>query len=233
MSETSGWRWPLVVLTIALAALGAAVFVFRGALGVPGTLFQDVQTVARAFREGRITTSFISYATEVQGTNYLQVATLKEMEIFERTDSASVLWGRLQLPDVVVRAEAPVEYTYYLDLDADWSFLIEDQAVLVVAPPIQSNMPAIDISAIRYQVREESLLRNEDEAIQNLQRGLTRLARGRAAENVKLVREISRKQTEEFVRTWLVSQYRDADAYRILVEFADERPPEVMETERR
>ena len=77
--------------------------------------------------------SFISYAAEISGSSYLQFASLKEIEVFERTDSATVLWGQMALPDVVVRAEAPVEYTYYLDLDEEWKLLIEEQNILVQA----------------------------------------------------------------------------------------------------
>jgi hypothetical protein len=173
-----------------------------------------------------VTTRFVSYAAEMSGSNYLQFATLKETEVFERTDSATVLWGQLALPDVVVRAEAPVEYTYYLDLEERWDFELKDKSVLALAPPIRANTPAIDVSKIRYDVKNGSFLRDEEIALRNLDRGLTEMSKRRARENVGLVRELGRKKTAEFIRTWLLSQYEDADDYRIDVVFRDELPPE-------
>jgi thymidine kinase len=141
------------------------------------------------------------------------------------------LWGQLALPDIVVRAEAPVEYTYYLDLDEPWELVLEEHAVIVRAPAIRYNTPAIDVSNIRYEVAERSFLRDEEEALENLRKGLSQLSKQRARENVTLVRELGRKQTAEFIRTWLMASYDDADAYRIDVIFADEAGSEPAFTE--
>ena len=84
----------------------------------------------------------------------------------------------------------------------------------------------IDVSNIRYEVTDRSFLRDEEEALENLRRGLSQLSKQRAAQNVSLVRELGRKQTAEFIRTWLMSSYDDADGYRIEVVFADEARPE-------
>jgi len=229
--DASRWRWPLafVVLGFGLLALGA--YVFHRAQRLPGEILEggrsiasELRSVAVAFKTGTITTTFVSYAAEMSGSQKLQFATLKETEVFERTDRAQVLWGQLELPEVVVRAEAPVEYTYYLDLEEKWDFLLQEKTVWVKAPPIRFNTPAIDVSRLRYEVKSGSVFRDEALAIENLKRGIGELARARAAENVGLVRELGRKQTAEFVRTWLLSRYDDASAYRVEVLFADEIP---------
>ena len=230
-SAASRWRWPLVFALLGFGVLALAAYVFYRAQRLPGELLEEgrsiaseLRSVAAAFKTGTITTTFVSYAAEMSGSQKLQFATLKEMEVFERTDRAQVLWGQLELPEVVVRAEAPVEYTYYLDLEERWDFLLEGQRVLVRAPPIRFNTPAIDVSRLRYEVKSGSVFRDEALALENLKRGLGELARARAAENVGLVRELGRKQTAEFVRTWLLSRYDDASSYHIEVEFADETP---------
>jgi hypothetical protein len=230
-----------VVALLGLGALALAVYFFERTRSLPGDLIEsgrsiarDVRSVAAAFRSGTITTSFTSHAVEMSGSHYLQFATLKETEVFERTDSVALLWGQLALPDVVVRAEAPVEYTYYLDLDERWEFVISDadaRTVLVRAPEIKFNTPAVDASRIRYEVKEQSMLRDEAAAVENLKRGITGLARDRARENVALVRELGRKKTEEFIRSWLLSSYDDARDYRVEVRFADESEPEREQTE--
>jgi hypothetical protein len=229
-------HWPFVVGVLGLAGLALAAYLIRQARSLPGDLIEqgrsiasDLKSLAAAFRTGTITTRFVSYATETSGSHYLQFATLKEMEVFERTDRAAVLWGQLELPDVVVRAEAPVEYTYFLDLDARWELSLDGQTVRVLAPSIGFNTPAIDASKIRYEVKSGSVLRNEERALENLKRGLTDLSKRRARENVPLVRELGRKKTEEFVRTWLLSRYEDASSYRVVVVFADEAAADTPE----
>ena len=233
--QTPRSRWPLALAVLGLGFLGLAGYFFHSTRSLPGDLVEharsllgDARSVAEGFRTGTVTTRFISYAAEMSGSSYLQFATLKEMEVFERKDSATVLWGQFALPDVVVRAEAPVEYTYYLNLDEPWELVLEEHAVIVHAPPIRYNTPAIDVSNIRYEVTDRSFLRDEEEALENLRKGLSQLSKQRAAENVTLVRELGRKQTAEFIRTWLMSSYDDADAYRIDVVFADEARPELQ-----
>jgi len=229
----SPWRWPITFAFLGFGILALAFYVFHRAQRLPGELLEEgrsiaseLRSVAAAFKTGTIITTFVSYATEVSGSQHLQFATLKEMEVFERTDRAQILWGQLELPEVVVRAEAPVEYTYYLDLEERWDFLLEGQTVRVQGPPIRFNTPAIDVSHLRYDVRSGSVFRDEALALENLKRGLSELSRERASSNVALVRELGRKKTEEFVRTWLLSRYDDASAYHVEVTFADEVSPQ-------
>ncbi len=214
--------WPGVVALLGLASLALVAYVFHSTRSLPGDVIDSGRSLIEAFKSGTVTTRFISYAAEMSGSNYLQFANLKQVEVFERTDSATVLWGQFALPDVVVRAEAPVEYTYYLDLDDRWEILIENETVLVHAPEIRYNAPAIDVSNLRYDVADRSVLRDEEEALENLKRGLSDLAKMRAKENITLVRELGRKKTQEFIRNWLLASYADAKSYRIEVVFADE-----------
>lgn len=225
--------WPIAFSVVAVTALlvGAGLYVFRSLRALPGDavdktreIIADVESVAEAFRRGTIETTFVSYATTVTGSNYLQFATVRQTEVFTRQDSASVLWGQLELPDVVVSATAPVEYTAYLDLNEAWHFELEGDVLRVVAPEIRFNKPAVDVSAIRYEVRESSLFRDEEAAIDSLRRGLTAMSAARTAEQVPLVRELGRRKTEEFVENWLVRSFGDGRGYHVEVAFADEAP---------
>ena len=70
--------------------------------------------------------------------------------MFRREDRATVLWGQLELPEVIVEATAPVQYTYYLDLDDDGDFRLEACTVYVAEfalidryfPPVNTASPA-------------------------------------------------------------------------------------------
>ena len=225
--------WPLAVAALGLAAIltAGALFVVRRVTSLPADLVEqgrglvgDLKSVAAAFRSGTITTSFSSYASEVSGTTYLQFATLRQVEVFERKDEVTLLWGQLALPDVVVEARAPVEYTYYLDLDKAWTLKLEGDTILVAAPPIEFNSPALDASALRFEVREGSVFRDEAAALEQLRRGLSDLAKLRARQHVALVRETGRRRTEQFVETWLARAFSDGARHRAKVTFPDEVP---------
>ena len=232
--------WALAAAVVAVVAIvvGAGLYVFRSVRSLPGEVVEGgrealrgLGEVAAAFRTGTVTTTFRSYATEVTGTTRLQFAELRQEELFERRDTEAVLWGALALPDVVVEARAPVAYTYFLDLDEEWRFRMEGREVLVVAPPIEWNRPAVDVSALRLTVREGSVFRDENLALDRLRSELTPLLDRRARQHVPFVRETGRRKVEAFVETWLVQRFADGAGRRAKVVFADEpaaatpRPP--------
>jgi len=126
----------------------------------------------------------------------------------------------------VVEARAPVDYTYYLDLNAPWRFEIKDNIVHVFAPPIRFNKPAVDASAITYEVKKGGLLKGD--AQENLKQSLTSLVALRAKENIPLVRETGRKQTSDFVEKWLMTSFTDGKSYAVKVYFPDEAPPDKL-----
>lgn len=223
--------WPAAFALLGLAAILAALYAWRSLTDVPGQavratreLLGDARKIASAFRTGTVTTSFTGYATQLRGSNRLQVATLQQIEVFERKDEAALFWGQLALPDVVVDARAPVEYAFYLDLEEPWSFVLEGQTVLVKAPALRHNAPAVDVSALRYEIRKGSVLRDEAAVIEKLRQGLTELCKARARQHASLVRDTARRQAEEFVETWLKARFSDGGRFRARVSFADEPP---------
>ena len=228
--------WPIAFITLLLGMVVVIVvgFVIIRLTQVPGEVVQggrelargaveSVERIARAFRTGSVQTSFVSYATEVSGSAFLQFASLDQTEVLERTDSASLLWGRLRLPDVVVEARVPVRYTYYLDLEDDWLLTLEGTTVTVLAPGVRANRPAVDASAIEYRVQADSVLRDEEAVLEQLRQRITDQLAARAGENIALVRELGRRRTADFVRTFLLAQFGDdVESYRIEVRFRDE-----------
>jgi len=230
-SPKSAFSWPAAFAVVALLAVLAALWVFERVREAPSDALREgrqaireLREVAEAFNTGTVVTSFVSYATEISGSSYFQFATLKQVEVFERKDSRATLWGQLQLPDVVVQARAPVTYTYYLDLDGRWEMRLEDGVIRVLAPEIGHNPPALDASALTWEVRSGSVFRDESEALERLKSGLTAMAETRAEENVALVREMGRRKTAAFVEQWLARGFSDAKSHRVEVLFADEVP---------
>ncbi len=219
----------IVAAVVVVLFMGAVLYVFHSIRSLPGeAISQSVElagrlrSVAAAFRTGTIETSFAKYSTSVGGTKYLQFATLRQVEVYTRSDSGSLFWGELELPQIVVSATAPVEYTYYLDLDDEWKFTLEEGVLKVDAPRIRFNTPAIDASRIEFQVEQSSIFRNESAALERLKGQLTLMAKRRALEQIDLVREIVRKETREFVEEWLAEGFSDGAHYRVRVRFATE-----------
>jgi hypothetical protein len=219
-------NWPRAVMWIAIMALlvGGSVIAFKSCLKAPADLVSKagraLSSLAESFSHKNVTTSFISYATSISNYHRLQFASLKQTEIFTRTEETSTAWGYVSLPDVVVEARAPVEYTYYLDFNDKWRFDLQDNVLYVYAPAIKWNTPAVDASAITYEVRKGKF--KTAEALENLKKSITSLSKLRAKENIPLLKENARKQTSEFVENWLEKSFTDGKNYPIKVIFPDE-----------
>lgn len=184
--------------------------------------------LAQAINTRTINKEYISTATRLAGTTRLQVATIRQVEIFERRDS-SMIWG-IQLPDVVVSARAPIEYTYYIDLtDALDFYLLDDRHLYAVVPGLKYNKPAIDISQIDYTVQKGSVVRNHDAAVQALRTTMTEQSLKRARDNLELAREMARREIAWFVQKFIGDSFDLAVDLPVTVVFRDEPLPEALD----
>ena len=213
-------RWIGVVLILAVGG----VFLLKSCIDLPVKVAEAsgkaLADVASAFKRGSITTSFVSYATSVTNQQYLQFATLKQMEVFTETEVRTL--GIVDF-EAIVEARAPVEYTYYVDLKGKWEFVVKDNIMHVHAPPIRANKPAVDVSKLTYETRKYRPLLSS-EAEKRLKQNMTGLISLRAKENIPLVKETGRKQVGEFVESWLARSFTDGKVYAVKVYFPDEKP---------
>jgi hypothetical protein len=219
------WAFPVMWMVIVLILVCGAIYVFKTTLAVPGQVAEKLADVAAAFKRGTITTSFSSYATSIGGSQYFQFAHLTENVVITQKDEKSYAWGYIPLPDVVVEANAPVTFTYYLNFNDRWDFVLQKNSILVIAPDIKYNKPSVDVSRITYTVKKDSLFRNTEEAKENLRSSITSVCYQKAKENVESVRETGRKQTELFVQNWLAKAFTDGKQYPVTVRFRSETHP--------
>ena len=230
--------WPVVVTILGVVALLLLAILWMGkkftelpgaTLGKSAELVKaagnEARQVAESFRKGTVRQEFFSHAAELSGTGRLQVATLKQRETFLREESGSTAWGLIPVPKVVVQAQAPVEYTYYVDLKEPWDFRQQDKTITVIPPPLTPNTPALDVSALTFYTLEGSIWRDAGAVRERLRETFTASLAKRARNNVPLVREVSRREIEEFVEKWLAEKFGDARDYRVKVIFSDELPP--------
>ena len=230
-----GGHWALAMALLAIACLVLPILLIRSAMkrvrslgGAAENALIAVRSVAEAFQTGRVEMTLRSYATEVRGVSRFQFAELKQLESFERTDSTSLAWGAIPLPDVVVEARGQVVYTYVLDLQKRWDLRLSHGTVDVIAPAPEFSVPALDPSTLAFEIKRGSVLRDEAAVRDALQKGLPVLLNERARQHLPLVRETGRKVTEEFVRNFLLSNYDDAAGMTVRVRFADEAVPPAL-----
>lgn len=226
-----GGSWAIAMAFLTLACLVLPILLIRSAMtrvrslgGTAESALVAVRDIAAAFRSGEAVVTLRSYATELHGVSRLQFAELKQAESFERTDTAAIAWGAIPLPDVIVEARGMVIYNYVLDLQKRWDLKLDGRIVEVIAPAPEFLAPALDPSTLTFEIKQGSMLRNEADVKKALQAGLSGLLNQRAREHLSLVRETGRKATEEFVRTFLISHYDDAEGMTVRVRFADEGP---------
>lgn len=227
------WAWPVAwIATVAIVVIAGA-FIFKSCRDLPletvekgAKLAKEVSAglakVASAFHQGTVTTTFTSYATEMTGHQYLQVAEIKQQEKFTRTDEATTGFGYIPLPDVIVQADAPITYTYYLDLNEPWNFTLQDGQIIVTAPDLKFNKPAVDVSRMTYEVKKNSMIRDTHAAMEGLKNSITWMAHEKAKANVSLVRETGRMETQKFVQNWLAKNFSDGKNYPVRVRFRSE-----------
>ena len=243
VASRNPWPWVAALLGVVALLVAVAMWTVQKFTALPSaglsqgltvvkTLGHEAATVVSAFHQQNIRQQFLSSAVTLEGTTRLQVATLKEDETFRRKEQDSIAWGWISLPQVVVQADVPVEYSYYLDFNGPWEFTRENDLVIVHAPQIRPNAPAPDISKLTFYTLEGHVWQDDKAVRERLQGSMSSALRDRALEHVTLVREIARRQTERFVEKWLTDSFSDGHAFKVKVLFPEEvpAPPANVET---
>ena len=237
----------ITVTVVALAAMLFAGYFLRRCANAPGEAVDKVpvaidktsealskaadraaaalKKLAAAVNTKTIKTEYTSTGTVLAGTSRLQVATINQVELFDRRDSSTV-WG-VPLPDVIVSARAPIEYVYHLDLTGNWDFYFDEKRLHAVAPTLQFNKPAVDASAIEYTVTKGSVIRDHNAAINALKQTITAESYKRAEQNIHIAREAARREAERFIQRFILQAYGVDKDLPVSVVFRDETPPPI------
>lgn len=165
--------------------------------------------ISTGFSSGKVLDEFNSFITKYEGSNKLQVASIKSLDKFSKKDSQSILWELISLPDVIIEIQTPVEYTYYIDLEGRWEFNWNDNdsSISVVAPALQCGTPAVDISNLEIIEKKSSILRDNEKVKNDLKKELSAKLNHVAENKIQLIREIAREETKTFLRTWFINSY--------------------------
>lgn len=203
--------------------------IFVGVLGVFTGVYihsafidfkKDVLDVTTVKEEMQV--KFFSQAVKMHGTERLQFASLKQIEVIEKKSSKKIKWINLNLPKVIVGAVIPVEYIYYLEFNDKWVMDLKGDSLIVKVPKIHFNQPAVDVSRMQLLVTHSSVFRNEERVLESLKQSITEHLNQRAFENIDIIKETGRKQIESFITKWIVNHYRVEKPEKIEIIFQKE-----------
>lgn len=188
---------------------------------------RKLKEFTESFSSGKVEEEFHSYISKLEGTNRLQVASIKSVDNFSKKDTKSILWDLISLPEVIVEIKAPVEYTYFIDLNRKWEFHWEeeDSTIKIIAPKIQAGTPAVNVSKMEFSEKKGSILRDVNEVKNQLKNELTEKLEYVATNKIILIKEIAREETEIFLRNWFLNYYFKESEYKpkkINIYFEDE-----------
>src|SRR5438552_9162630 len=212
------YRWPLVVIILALLAL----FAFLAFLWITKRTYdetlarggrageyavQKAEAVAEKFLRGNITRTFLAAIPEItsSGAGNLELATSDQTETFRAEDEKSIFWDKLYLGKTVSEIRVPVTYRYHLRLSDPWRLDVSGQTCIVVAPGIRPSLPpAIHTDKLEKKSDEGWGRFNAREQMADLEKGITPTLGTYAADarHLALVREHCRKTVAEFLSTW-------------------------------
>ncbi len=239
-SNFSEWRWPIVILMLALIALGAFIKSLNTAkettlatvketAGAVEKSFRKVSDIADRFQQTKITHTFEESIPEVKGTGEgnLELATIKYTETIKRTNKRTILWRQISLGTTVTEIKVPATFRYHLRLSDPWKLEVHDQQCVVIAPRLRASLP-VAIHTDRMSKRSEQGWGrwNADEQMAALERSLTPRFNSYAQQenHVRQVREEARHTVANFVKEWLLKEdhWRTNRFKSIRVIFADE-----------
>ena len=83
------------------------------------------------FSNEHITSTFVVALPTITRELNLEVATVRQMESFERTNARQVLWGLLNLGTSLAVLRVPVTYRYHLKLQDPWRLRVVGERIIV------------------------------------------------------------------------------------------------------
>lgn len=241
----AAWRWPLVIVLVALFALIAFVFslrttkqVYDETLDRAGRGIDKAAAAARdiaaRFQRGTITETFTAAIPKLQGTGMgnLELATAEATESFTRADSKTIAWDLLYLGTTETEIKVPVTYRYHLRLADPWKLDVSNQTCVVYAPAIRPSLPpAIHTDRMEKKSGRGWARFNAGAQMNELEQSITPTLQRYAGDrrHVSFVREECRKTVAEFVKNWLLQedQWRQDRFHTVQVIFADEAGADV------
>ena len=219
-SGHAAWRWPLVVVFIALLGLIAFVYILR----IPGQLVESagkgVVGVAEALDgaaskllKGTITETFTASLPklETERGGLLELAKITATETFRSKDELTYdfRWFEVDVGTTITEIRVPVTYRYHLRMRDAWELSVTNNVCIVHAPEIRpSQPPAIHTDRMEKSSDEGWARFNAEEQMTKLEKTITPTIRKYASDeqHLDVIRENCRKTVSEYIEDWLLRE---------------------------
>ena len=219
-SGHAAWRWPLVVVFIALFGLIAFVYILR----IPGQLVESagkgVVGVAEALDgaaakllKGTITETFTASLPklETERGGLLELSKVTATETFRSKDELTYdfRWFEVDVGTTITEIRVPVTYRYHLRMRDAWQLSVTNNVCIVHAPEIRpSQPPAIHTDRMEKSSDEGWARFNAEEQMTQLEKTITPTIRKYASDeqHLDVIRENCRKTVSEFIEDWLLRE---------------------------
>ena len=199
----TAWRWPIVVVFVALFALIAFVYILR----TPERLIESAVKGAANFQKATITQTFTASLPELESERggLLELAKVTATESFKSQDELKYdfRWFELSAGTTTTEIRVPVTYRYHLRMRDVWRLDVENGVCIVHAPEVRpSQPPAVHTDKMEKSSDEGWARFNVDEQMVKLEKTITPTIRKYAGDekHMAAVRENCRKTVEEFVK---------------------------------
>jgi len=202
----TAWRWPIVVVFVALFALIAFVYILR----TPERLIESAGKGAANFQKATITQTFTASLPEFESERggLLELAKVTATESFKSQDELKYdfRWFELSAGTTTTEIRVPVTYRYHLRMRDVWRLDVENGVCIVHAPEVRpSQPPAVHTDKMEKSSDEGWARFNVEEQMVKLEKTITPTIRKYAGDekHMAAVRENCRKTVEEFVQDCL------------------------------
>ncbi|RBP43604.1 hypothetical protein DES53_1051 [Roseimicrobium gellanilyticum] len=202
----SGWwkAFAVVAVTALLCFTGLAVYLgmsLKEAFSQPGKLLSG-------FFSGEVKHSNFNVLLEIQRTHgdNLEVASpTTTMETFTKADSRMAAWGKIYLGTTVTEIKVPASYRFHVKLSELKDARVEGNVLIITAPEIRPSLPvAFDSTGVEKKSDSGWARFNSAEQLAEMEKNITTGLGERAVKQAEVVREVARKDIEEFVQRWIV-----------------------------
>ena len=137
----TAWRWPIVVVFVALFAMIAFVYIFR----TPERLIESAVKGAANFQKATITQTFTASLPEFESERggVLELAKVTATESFKSQDELKYdfRWFELSAGTTTTEIRVPVTYRYHLRMRDVWRLDVENGVCIVHAPEVRPSQP--------------------------------------------------------------------------------------------
>lgn len=210
----------------------AIIFSFTGLAFYFGKSLKDLVSDPKAFFGAfftkRVTVDGNDVLLEIRRTHgdILEVASpTTSSESIRKTDTLKIAWGLFYAGTTVTEVRVQATFRFHVKLSEIKDARMQGNVLTITAPKPTPSLPvAIDTATMEKKADSGWARFNSSDQLSEMERSVTAELGERSVKKVEVVREVARKDIEEFVQKWIVGTnpaYRD-QIHAIKVVFADE-----------